>query len=302
MNRLCHALLGLSLVSVAVADPLPKLAAGSIQRLELFPSRFVAPRTVDVWLPDGYTTGRHYSVVYMHDGQMLFDPSLTWNNKAWEVDKTVNRLMREGKIPDTIVVGIWNTGKYRFSEYFPEKFLPTLTDSFRRDYLTSHLEGKPQSDNYLRFIVQELKPYIDTHFSTRPDRHNTYIVGSSMGAMISVYALNEYPEVFGGAAGMSIAWISQESPNYELPLAAFNYLQQHLATPAGHRLYMDHGTTEMDRWFGTYQAFVDEIVRDKGYTAADWQSRSIEGTGHNEFDWSVRLGSVLEFLMAPAKR
>lgn len=215
------------------------------------------------------------------------------------MDQTVSRLIQEKKIPDTIVVAIWNAGQHRFSEYFPEKFLPTVSESFRREYLASHLRGKPQSDNYLQFIVQELKPYIDAHFATRPDRQHTFIAGSSMGAVISVYALSEYPEVFGGAAGLSIAWIGQETPNFELPLAAFNYLQRHLAPPAGHRLYMDHGTTEMDQWYEPYQAFVDEIVRGKGYTAANWQSRRIEGAGHNESTWSARLDSVLEFLMAP---
>ena len=302
MNRLHQALFGIWLAGAAVADPLPKLASGSIQRIEHFPSKFVEPRTVDVWLPDGYSAAKRYSVIYMHDGQMLFDPLLTWNKKAWQVDQTVGRLIREQRIPDTIVIGIWNSGAYRFSEYFPEKFLPTVTESFRRTYIDSYLKGKPQSDNYLRFIVQELKPYIDTHYPTRPERQNTFIVGSSMGGMISVYAMNEYPEVFGGAAGMSIAWISQDTPNFELPLAAFNYLQRHLAPPAGHRLYMDHGTTEMDRWYDPYQAFVDEIVRDQGYTAENWRSRRIEGTGHNELDWSNRLDSVLEFLMAPTAR
>jgi len=67
-------LLGFLLAGAAVADPLPKLTAGSLQRLEHFPSKFVEPRTVDVWLPDGYSAGKHYSVLYMHDGQMLFDP------------------------------------------------------------------------------------------------------------------------------------------------------------------------------------------------------------------------------------
>ena len=120
--------------------------------------------------------------------------------------------------------------------------------------------------------------------------------------MISVYAMNEYPGVFGGAAGLSIAWVSRAEPNFELPLAAFNYLQSHLAPPAGHRLYMDYGTTEMDRNFRPYQDFVDEIVRDKGYSPSNWRTLRIEGAGHNETDWSKRLGSVLDFLLSDSPR
>ena len=124
-------------------------------------------------------------------------------------------------------------------------------------------------------------------------------MGSSMGGLISVYAMNEYPQVFGGAAGLSTHWVGSHQPNAALPLAAFNYLRNHLAPPDGRRLYMDHGTTELDAIYAPYQAFVNEIVRDRGYTAQDSLLRVFEGTGHNERAWAARLEVPLLFLMAP---
>jgi enterochelin esterase-like enzyme len=122
-------------------------------------------------------------------------------------------------------------------------------------------------------------------------------MGSSMGGLISVYAMNEYPQVFGGAAGLSTHWVGSFEANAALPLAAFNYLQRHLADPATHRLYLDHGTTELDALYAPYQAFIDQIVRDRGYSAANSVSRVFEGAGHNEKAWAARLEIPLLFLM-----
>lgn len=291
------ALLGLALSAFVHAQPVPQVSSGSIQRLENFPSKHVAARHIDVWLPDGYSRSKRYSVVYMQDGQGLFDPSATWFKKAWHVDVTLSRLLREGRIADTIVVGIANSGKARWSEYFPEKFLPWVSESTRRAFVDKWMEQAPRSDAYLRFLVEELKPAIDQRFSTRPEREHTFVMGSSMGGVISIYAMNEYPQIFGGAAGLSTHWVGTFEPNSALPLAAFNYLREHLADPRSHRLYMDRGTTELDAIYGTYQGFVDEIVRDRGFDASNSMSRVFEGEGHNEDAWAKRLETPLLFLL-----
>jgi enterochelin esterase-like enzyme len=276
----------------------PATASGRIERLANFPSKFVDARHTDVWLPDGYTSGKRYNVLYMHDGQMLFDASTTWNKQAWEVDVTVSRLIMAGRIPETIVVGIWNNGKFRHAEYFPQKFLPFVAEPLRTQFIEKALQGKPRADDYLRFIVEELKPAIDRKYSTRAEAASTFIMGSSMGGMISIYAMSEYPQVFGGAAGLSTHWMGGAQPNAALPLAAFNYLRDHLANPANHRLYMDHGTTELDAGYAPYQRFIDEIVRDRGYDATNSVSRVFDGAGHNERDWAKRLEIPILFLMA----
>ena len=283
--------------SLVSAQSLPAVSSGRIERI-VVPSKYVDARNVDVWLPEGYEAGARHDVLYMHDGQMLFDANTTWNQQAWDVDDTLGRLIKEGRVRDTIVVGIWNNGKLRHSEYFPQKFLETVDEPMRGRLLADYLQGKPRSDDYLKFLVEELKPHIDRRYRTHADAAHTHLMGSSMGGMISIYAMNEYPGVFGSAAGVSTHWVGIREANAELPLAGFNYLHAHLADSADHRLYMDHGTTELDALHATYQAFVDEIVRDSGYTQANWSSRVFEGAGHNERDWAQRLEIPLLFLLA----
>jgi enterochelin esterase-like enzyme len=274
------------------------VATGRIERLSNFPSRFVDARHIDVWLPEGYTASKRYAVLYMHDGQMLFDAGTTWNKQAWNVQDTVQRLINEGRIPDTLVVGVWNNGKYRHSEYFPQKYLPGMPEALRATLEKDGLQGKPQSDAYLRYLVDELKPAIDAKYATRPEAASTFLMGSSMGGLISVYAMNEYPHVFGGAAGLSTHWIGSFKPNAAIPLAAFNYLRAHLANPATHLLYQDHGTTELDALYAPYQVMVNDLVRERGFVdGSSFLTRVFEGTGHNEKAWAARLEVPLLFLM-----
>ena len=295
---------GYCLVAAAAAQPLPQVSLGSIERLENFPSKYVDARHVDVWLPADYSAGKRYHVLYMQDGQMLFDAATTWNKQAWNVHETVARLVNEGRIPDTIVVGIWNNGKYRYAEYYPEKFLSFADKAVRRDYIARAQLGKARADNYLRFIVKELKPAIDRKYATRPEAASTFVMGSSMGGLISLYALSEYPQVFGGAACLSTHWVGRPTAwgappvlrNAGLPLAAFNYLRKRLPDPQTHRLYMDHGTAGLDAIYGTFQAFADEILRERGYTDAAWQTRVFEGAAHDERSWAERVEIPILFL------
>ncbi|WP_428509724.1 alpha/beta hydrolase [Roseateles sp.] len=292
-------LLTLGLIGITQADePLPQVVVGRVERLANFPSKLVDARHVDVWLPEGYTPAKRYAVLYMHDGQMLFDASTTWNKQAWNVQDTVQRLINEGRIPDTLIVGVWNNGKFRHSEYFPQKYLAGMPVALRDKLIAEGLQNKPQSDNYLRFLVEELKPAIDARYATRPEAASTFLMGSSMGGLISVYAMNEYPQVFGGAAGLSTHWIGGFKPNAAIPLAAFNYVRAKLADPASHRLYQDHGTMELDALYAPYQLVIDDIVREAGYVdGKNFESRVYEGTGHNEKAWAARLATPLLFLM-----
>jgi len=283
---------------VVASAPLPSVAVGRLERLPNFPSKFVDARHVDVWLPAGYRADRPHAVLYMHDGQMLFDAGTTWNKQAWNLHEAVQRLINDGRLTDTIVVGVWNNGPYRHSEYFPQKFLPLMPAARREQHVAQGLKGKPQSDDYLRFLVEELKPAIDARYATRRDAANTVLMGSSMGGLISVYAMNEYPQVFGGAAGLSTHWVGMHKANAAIPLAAFNYLRDHLADPATHRLYQDHGTTELDALYAPYQSVVDDLARERGYVdGVNFDTRVFAGTGHNEKAWADRLETPLLFLL-----
>lgn len=284
--------------AAATVEALPQVASGRIERLAHFPSRYVDARNVDVWLPAGYDGSKRYNVLYMHDGQMLFDPALTWNHQAWHVDQAVSRLLAQGKMADTIVVGVWNNGSFRHAEYFPEKTLPDLAPPLRATFIKQQLAGKPQADNYLRFLVEELKPAIDRKYATLPQREHTFIMGSSMGGIISLYAISEYPDVFGAAACLSTHWVATFEANAYFPMAMFHYLQAKLPSPAQHRLYMDRGTETLDALYRVPQDFADQIVADGGYTERNFRSSVFPGAAHTEQAWSARLDGVLSFLFA----
>ena len=184
-----------------------QVTSGKVQRFENFKSKLIDARNIDVWLPDGYSEKEKYAVLYMHDGQALYDTQSTWNKQAWEIDEVAGKLIAEGKAQKFIVVGIWNNGAKRHPEYFPQKPFENLTQ-IQRDTVTAQLQKagrtkdifKPYSDLYLQFLVTEVKPFIDKTFSTKKDQKNTFVAGSSMGGLISMYAICEYPKVFGGAA------------------------------------------------------------------------------------------------------
>lgn len=287
-------------------QPMPTASTGTIRRFQNFASEYVAPRHVDVWLPEGYSANEKYAVLYMHDGQMLFDSTTTWNKAEWGVDETAGALIKQHKIRNMIVVGIWNGGALRHSEYFPQKAFEWLKPeqqemlyAANRQSGASVFQGhKVQSDNYLRFIVKELKPFIDREFSTLPDAANTFIAGSSMGGLISMYAFCEYPEVFGGAACLSTHWPGIFTmDNNPVPDAFFNYLNAHLPKPSARKIYFDFGTATLDSLYPPLQAKVDEIMKQKGYTNANWMTRAFPGKDHSERAWNERFYLPLEFLM-----
>src|SRR5208283_2194586 len=126
-----------------------------------------------------------------------------WNHQEWCADETLTKLLKEKKIRDCIVVGIWNNSEKRHAEYFPQKIIESIPEPTRTKILTKQIKGAPLADNYLKFLVKELKPFIDSHYSTHKDAGNTFLIGSSMGGLISLYGLCEYPDVFGGAACLS---------------------------------------------------------------------------------------------------
>lgn len=280
------------------------VSSGQLIRHEQFPSRFVAARHVDVWLPEGYDGKKKFSVLYMHDGQMLFDSAATWNKQEWGVDETMSRLMQEGKIPACIVVGIWNSGQTRGVDYFPQKPFERMTKAEKDSVMeNARKKGYPassviQSDAYLNFIVQELKPFIDAKYRVYKDRKHTFMAGSSMGGLISMYAICEYPKVFGGAACLSTHWPGVfEMPNNPIPAAFLRYLETALPSSKKHKLYFDYGTVGLDASYKTHQNKADLILRAKGFTEKQWITREFVGEDHTEKAWRTRLHIPLLFLM-----
>ena len=264
---------------------------GTVLRHAAMPSSHVAARNVDVWLPPGYAENpeRRYPVVYMHDGQNLFDPATSMGNVDWAVDEAMTGLIARGEARPAIIVGVWNTNKRR-EEYMPQRAV-TRVMPMNVPGASDLNPGDIISDSYLAFLVEELKPFIDASYRTLPGRADTIVMGSSMGGLISQYAMSKYPDVFGGAGCVSTHWPAGDG-------IALDDFAAHLPDPATHRYWFDYGTQTLDAGYEPYQQRADEILRKAGYVEGqNWITRKFEGAEHSEKAWRVRVDQPLVFLL-----
>lgn len=264
---------------------------GTIETYAPMTSRHVPARRVDVWLPPGYAaaSATRYPVIYLHDGQSLFDPETSFGGIPWAVDQAMLRLIATGKTSGAILVCIWNTPA-RTAEYLPQKAVATA-DLAAIAGLVSRPPFPVHSDAYLRFLVEELKPFIDRTYRTQPDRDHTGIMGSSMGGLISAYSLVEYPEIFGAAACVSTHWPAGDG-------AVIDYLARRLPPPGNHRFYFDHGSATLDQHYAPFQQRMDAVLRRAGYAPGQlWTTRVFPGADHSERSWQARAEIPLAFLL-----
>ena len=257
-----------------------------------FPSRYVMPRNVDIWLPPNYHEGGtdQFPVLYMHDGQNLFDPKTSFIGVDWGVHEAMFRLIGEDKVRGTIVVGIWNTAN-RFQEYLPNKLFEISSETATKVKIDNKSYTQPLSDHYLRFVIDELKPFVDQNYQTMAGRSDTFMMGSSMGGLVSLYALCEYPGVFGGIGCLSTHWPAVDG-------VLIGYLERTLPKPGDHKVYFDYGTRTLDVSYERYQRQVDNVVKTIGYIKGkDWITQKFEGAEHSERSWRDRVHIPLTFLL-----
>jgi pimeloyl-ACP methyl ester carboxylesterase len=270
------------------------------------------PRKVWAWLPPMYERERtrRCRVLYMHDGQNLFDARFAFGGVPWNVDEALAALIGLGEVPPTIVVGVANSAR-RWYEYAPEAPLRALPPDVRAsaDAAEPVADADLTADAYVRFLADELKPQIDQRFRTLPGRADTFVMGSSMGGLVSLYALCRRPDVFGGAGCVSTHWPVTRiagihdnpgaPPMIALAAAVLGWFDANLPRAGTHRLYFDHGTQGLDRLYAPYQARMDAIGSAKGYVAnRDWKSLAAPGAEHNEAAWQARLPQALGFLLS----
>jgi len=285
---------------------MPKVVSGKIDHLEHFQSQYTSPKTVDVWLPDGYSEAMKYAVLYMHDGQMLFDADLTWNKQAWNLDDVLSDSCMRKALRKFIIVAIWNGGATRHADYLPQKPFEQLSKAERDTVITQLIRSgrasndfTVQSDHYLEFIVNELKPFIDQKYSVYTNSNNTYIAGSSMGGLISIYALCEYPEIFGGVACLSTHWTGTFTlKNNPFPKTMLHYLKVKLPKARDHKIYYDYGNQTLDTLYLSLHQQVDDLMRRKGYDETNWITRYFPGASHCEHSWNERVHFPLNFLLS----
>lgn len=281
--------------------------AGRLVMHEAVASAHVKPRNVGVWLPPGYeASNARYPVLYMHDGQNLFDAS-TANFGEWEVDEHLDRLIASGQVRAPIVVGVWNTD-LRLREYLPADLIAALPDDMR-DEVQAIYGGPSLSEGYIRFLVEELKPLIDRTYRTLTGPADTTISGSSMGGLISLQAVMKRPDVFSAAACLSTHWPLKvdgledgpalQSWRKRLVAAWTGVIAAGLPAPGSHRFYFDRGDETLDQFYGEFQTRIDQTFRARGYDALNHRSLVFPGAQHNEASWNSRLDVPLTFLLSP---
>jgi predicted alpha/beta superfamily hydrolase len=283
-------------VEIAVqqwADPRGQPAAGRQHTLtgnlkfhRAFASTHLnAKRDVIVYLPPGYddpaSAQQRYPVLYMHDGQNLFDAATSFGGAEWRLDETAGKLIEQGKIAPLIIVGIANTAD-RMTEY---------------TYGAGDKAKGKSGEDYLRFVIEELKPFIDKTYRTNPDRKNTAVGGSSLGGLISLYMVSSRPDVFSKGAVVSPALFWDNA-------RAIREVAGHAPYPKDTKFWLDIGTREgrivPDAGVGAPTLDCRKLVAefDKAGLVEDvnYKYVEVEGATHDERHWAERADQMLIYL------
>lgn len=274
------------------------VTSGEIKHLDLYSPEMNETIKVDVWTPDGYNKDVKYPVIYMHDGQNLFDANSTWNHQAWEIDSVMSKLLAADSIKPAIVVGIYSVDTTRLSDLMPEKPLKYLTTDSVKAFIDSYMcKGLYRADEYLAFIVNTLRPVINENYSVDTTMQATSIMGSSMGGLISIYGMCEYPRVFGSAGCLSTHWSGAINRNDDFPGAMRRYLIESLPRTGEHRLYMDCGDQTIDSVYIPYFHAMNALADSLGYKNDRLMTPFFPGHAHEERAWASRVAEPLKFIL-----
>jgi predicted alpha/beta superfamily hydrolase len=220
-------------------------------------------RNIIVWLPPSYKEDlkRHYAVLYMHDGQNIMDPKTSFAGIDWQVDETLTKLIRKNKIREIIVVGIYNT-KERLEEY----------------------SDTSKGRKYIKFVIRELKPFIDSEYRTMTNKENTAVMGSSMGGLISFLFAWNHPEIFSKSGCMSSAFYYHDDK-------AIRMVKNYKGDKKKIKIYIDHGEDGLEKGQKMFCA-----LSKKGYLiGTDLDYFYAPDAEHNEKAWADRLERPLLF-------
>ena len=260
---------------------LPNATDGALELHRSFHSRVLNnERDLVVWLPPGIDASkRRYPVIYFQDGQNLFEPGTAFNGQDWHVGRTAAELVRANAIEPPILVGVYNTGVGRIDEYAPTGGKIAGADG--------ELYSRGRARHYIRFVKEEVKPFIDKQYPTLTGPAHTAIAGSSMGGLAAFYAALWEPKVFGAAGVLSPAtWWDDAAP--------IHFVEDLRKKPPV-RLWLDTGTAEPG-WEKTRQLH-DTLVAHGWRDGQDLHYLEAEGAEHNEAAWAARTGPLLQWLV-----
>ncbi len=263
----------------AAAEPVAHTLTGDIRTHESFSSAHLpSEHTVLVYLPPGYEqdVDRRYPVLYLHDGQNVFDQATAFGEE-WRVDETAQEMITARSIEPLIIVGIYNAGTARIEEY-----TPTYDDE---------MDAGGMADQYARMLVEELKPFIDATYRTRPGAECTGLGGSSLGGLVTLHTALRHPGVFTRLAILSPAvwWDGRVLLSEVLRLAEKPSL----------RIWLDIGTNEGKEALADSRLLRDALWAKGWREGVDFSYHEAEGAGHDEGAWASRMGMVLQYLFPP---
>jgi len=242
---------------------------GTVEYIKNYQFSNLEPRDIIIWFPPSYTINpeRHFPVLYLHDGQNLFDPATSSFGYDWRFDEVADSLIKSGNIDELIIVGIYNT-KHRWQEYSPGD----------------------TGAAYMNLVVNKIKPMIDSTFRTLPQSENTFVGGSSMGGLISFMMIWQYPEIFSKAICVSPAF-KIENVNYVSTVENYQGEQKPI------KIYIDNGEVGLE---SELQPGIDEMLialQNKNYQmGSDLFWFKYNNAQHSEKDWSKRVWRMLKFL------
>ena len=288
---------------VLLSAPARAEDGGRLIEYERVEAAGLPPQRLTIWLPPGYdSSDKRYPVLYMHDGHNLFDLKNSNFNKIWAADKAMLKVAAEQGIEPRIIVGVWAPGKDRFRQYLPRPAYDAAPPALKAK-MDEMADGPVISDAYLAWLAGPLKAWVDASFRTRPGRADTAIAGSSMGGLMSCYAIAARPDVYGQAACVSSHWpaIGPDTVKGFNPdtLAVWTgFFDRTLGAPAGRRIWMDHGTGTLDAFYAPYQEPIDAEFAKLGWQrGSDFESRVYPGAEHEENAWAARLPEIFAWLL-----
>ncbi|HEY2461601.1 MAG TPA: alpha/beta hydrolase-fold protein [Candidatus Acidoferrum sp.] len=253
-----------------------------LRKHEKFPSRFLRNRRdLVVYLPPGYNDQpwRSFPVLYLHDGQNLFDGATSFvPGMDWHVGDTADDFIQTGAVQPLIIVGIYNTGKSRINEYTPTR-APKL--------------GGGRADRYAKFLVEELMPFIQSEYRVERGPQSTGLGGSSLGGLVSLYLGLKLPHIFGKLAALSPSvWWNQR---------VIHRFAAGAPVDPRPRIWLDIGTREGPRIVQDVEHFRDVLLQKGWRLGEDLHYQRVEGAEHNEAAWARRVGPFLQFLFPAAE-
>jgi predicted alpha/beta superfamily hydrolase len=256
------------------------VSSGQLRKHEQFRSRFLRnQRDLIVYTPPGYAeqSWRRFPALYLHDGQNLFDGATSFiPGQDWHVGATADYCIQSGEVEPLIIVGMYNT-KARIREYTPTH-VPRL--------------GGGRADRYAKFLIDEVKPFVDREYRTLSGSQHTGIGGSSLGGLVSLYLGLKYSRIFGKIAALSPSvWWNQQ---------VIHRFAQAAAIEPRPRIWLDIGTREGPRIVPQVEQFRDVLLQKGWKLGNDLHFERIEGAEHNELAWAQRVGPFLRFLF-PAR-